>query len=282
MIKRMMRLTGIVRLMDFRQAGNRLAALGSMAAAAAGGLFAVRHGAPLPEAAFRGIEAGLVVFLGWAIAREIDPDHPGSATVALLFSGLILFSGRPNLAGLLGIALAVRILLRSTGKPPKATDLLFLIGLAAYSAGGSSGVAAGVALAISVSLNTRLPFPAPRFQVLPGALMGIATMVSAVLSGSLAVGWSAPVAFEWIILGAFAGACLLLRVPAPESRDDCAQAQLLRVRLAWATRLAAGTGWAAFALGGGKAVPELASLWAAVIAVATYRLRHRPPDLPAL
>ena len=58
--------------------------------------------------------AGGGTFLGWAIARELDPDRPWSAGVAAVLAFVVSFIGDPMLA-VAGVALlASRIAVRST------------------------------------------------------------------------------------------------------------------------------------------------------------------------
>ncbi len=69
----------------------------------------------------------LIVFLCWAIARELDPDHDYAAFfgIPLLFHPLVF--GQGNIFILFWFLIALRILNRTTGKQVSTTDILFFI-----------------------------------------------------------------------------------------------------------------------------------------------------------
>ena len=72
--------------------------------------------------------AGVGSFLGWALAREIDPDRPNSAALSGALTGAAIALGGASL--LLPVALILvtaRVLHRSTGLPPTLLDLVALI-----------------------------------------------------------------------------------------------------------------------------------------------------------
>lgn len=79
-----------------------------------------------------GVMMFLAIFLSWAIAREVDPDHAGSANLAAVLTFFVACFNLPGLQVLLGemfvLMLMLRILIRSTG--PKATVLDLLLTLA--------------------------------------------------------------------------------------------------------------------------------------------------------
>lgn len=79
------------------------------------------------------IAVGIAAFLGWAIARELDPDHPLTALVALAGSALLAMWSAPLLL-LSAVALgAFRLMAGSVGGPgPTTIDLVVIVGMAAY------------------------------------------------------------------------------------------------------------------------------------------------------
>lgn len=72
-----------------------------------------------------GASLGLSVFLAWALTRELDPDHPGSALVAAVLAGLGGYS-----TGLFVLLLAMRLVNRSPGTPARLLDSLLILALA--------------------------------------------------------------------------------------------------------------------------------------------------------
>ena len=73
-----------------------------------------------------GWAAGLSIFLAWALTRELDPDHPGSA---LLAAGLATCWGGYS-SGLFLLLLGMRLVSRTPGLPARWLDSLLVIGLA--------------------------------------------------------------------------------------------------------------------------------------------------------
>ncbi|MGD9316838.1 MAG: hypothetical protein PVG56_08400, partial [Anaerolineae bacterium] len=66
--------------------------------AIAGAVWRLISGVALLESALWGIGAGLVMFLTWALGRELDPDHDLSAFVgAGLVLIALLLAGAPSL-----------------------------------------------------------------------------------------------------------------------------------------------------------------------------------------
>lgn len=76
----------------------------------------------------------LGVFLAWAIAREIDPDRPRSATVAMLLAWSVALVVPPALLAVGVILLGARILAGTVGGRLKTTDYFVLTGASAVAA----------------------------------------------------------------------------------------------------------------------------------------------------
>lgn len=85
------------------------------------------------EALVYAFQAGISVFLAWAIGRELDPDHGLTAFVsaALMLALLFLFP-LPNLLALFWLLLLVRLLNRTVGLPPTLLDITSILGLTAW------------------------------------------------------------------------------------------------------------------------------------------------------
>ena len=97
-------------------------------------------GKNIPQSIIFSIIQILLVFLCWAIAREIDPDHDYAAFfgLALLFHPLVL--GQGNILILFWFIIALRLLNQTTGKQNTTTDLLFFIFLSVLAVILSSAV----------------------------------------------------------------------------------------------------------------------------------------------
>ncbi|MEX2551778.1 MAG: hypothetical protein WD627_02080, partial [Actinomycetota bacterium] len=87
------KVTTLLRLLDFRLASNRFIALATIVVSGLGFGYELNDGGSFGEAVARGVQFGAGVFLAWAIARELDPDRPGSATAATFAGAALLFTG---------------------------------------------------------------------------------------------------------------------------------------------------------------------------------------------
>lgn len=131
---------------------------------AAGGFVVATLGARLLGRSWReALEVGGAAFLAWATARELDPDHPGTANAALPVAALVALPGGPPdpLAGL-AVLSGLRVLAATVGQRPTLPDLIALAGQAALAARRGERVGAlvpGAALALSASRAD--PFRAP-------------------------------------------------------------------------------------------------------------------------
>lgn len=157
--QRVHRMSGLARPLDPAWRSNR-AVLGLMPAgavlAAARALVWPGPGTPRPLAAAP--LGALAVLAAWALAREVSPDRHGAAFVSLGL-GLAAFLTWPDASVLLAFTtmLAVRMVSRSTGVPPRVWDSAALLVLLAWSTGATG--AAGVLLvgALAFALDGGLP-----------------------------------------------------------------------------------------------------------------------------
>lgn len=169
-VQRMVRESGLGRPLDPRDPSN-LAAVAVTAATGLAGSWLARGDGLLP-AGRAAVRAGGAVFAAWATAREIDPDHPGTAFAAMPLAAAGLALGRPSLAASFGTMLWARFAAGTVGLPLRPPDGLNL------AAGTATGVievarhararrplgAAGwiVAGAAAVATGLALTGPAPR------------------------------------------------------------------------------------------------------------------------
>lgn len=280
MLKHLFRLTSLPRLIDLRVPSNRVVALASAVALAAGMGYSLTHGESVAQAAALGIEGALSVFLAWAIARELDPDKPRSALFSILLAALLLVTeGRPFLPGVVQVLLIARILVRSTGSPPTLLDLGVLVALAVFGARVREGIPIGLVLGGAVIADARLHDPAPRRSLIGGTLILGGTLLAAWYFRSFEGSWTTPTTAQWILLAIIAAACACLDVPSPTSTDDRKQSVLSRARLSAGTWAAAAAGAATLAWVGGPAFASLGPLFAALVGVAFSRSLPKPqPD----
>ena len=151
------RWSSLLRTYDLRRGYNRvivlLSALGAAVALGAG----IVAGLPLPDLLLRAFAGGVTAFAAAALAKELDPDHPGSAVVgAALAAPLTWWVARvDSVLPLLWLILVLRFVNRSTGLPPKLTDALGLILLAGWLSWARMplfGILTGVVLVLDVLL----------------------------------------------------------------------------------------------------------------------------------
>lgn len=125
--------TALARPIDLNYPTNKAIVLLSLLVLAASTLVWLATGQGLPGSVWRGLSAGLAVFLSWALARELDPEYDLSAFVTAGFAllGLIFFDG-PEIIVLLWILLVTRVVNRTSGLPARLLDSLVLLALAGW------------------------------------------------------------------------------------------------------------------------------------------------------
>lgn len=270
------RLTTTVRLIDPSVASNRLVAAAFAGVLAA--MFALRLAGTddtATQAAGAALAAALAVFLGWAIARELDPDRPVAASVSIAATLVVLLAGEPRLGAVIALLLAVRIVAGTTGRAPTALDLVWLPAVAAYAGLSPGGIVAGLALAVALALDAASTRRA--WSVAAAVAAAAGTLAVAVAGDTIGPDPRAPDALQWILLaaGAFGAALMLARCPPPTSLGDLSREPLSRTRLLRARQLAVAVAIGTLAWLGGPAIAALASLSAAVVAVGLTPRRSR-------
>jgi hypothetical protein len=268
--KLMQRIAGIGRAIDLRYPTNRAIALIALAVTAGGALIRLLGGALLGAAGSWGLSAGLTVFFGWALGRELDPDHDRSAFVgaALALAGVVAW-GLGGLGVAFWLLLVMRVVNRTTGRPATVLDTLGVVTLGAWQTyAGWWGIGALTVLALL--LDWRLPPGLGR----QGLLAGLALVAGAV---ALALGEGAGGGLAWPAGGlALALAALFAPVYGGAGRlasvGDATGEPLdpVRVRAAQAVALAAAI---LGALGAGAdGLLAFMPLWAAAVGAAVYWL----------
>lgn len=142
----------VVRSMDLSLPSNRLvvgvAGVGLIAAAAV----ALTGG---PTSAWW---APVYIALMWTLARELDPDHPSTALIAAVGGGLWVLAGFEvsGLTAILGLMLAARLVLNSTGRRPLLLDYIGLGVLAAAISLTITGWVGGFGIALAMYVDDRM------------------------------------------------------------------------------------------------------------------------------
>lgn len=122
----------------------------------AGGIYQLVRGNDPLAAGWWGLNLGLGLFLGWAIGREIDPDHPISALAAAALSLIaMLLWGLPALGAGYWLLVVSRMVTRSTGLPPTISDSLILLGVSVWLCRNGNWVYPLI-MALAFSLDGRL------------------------------------------------------------------------------------------------------------------------------
>jgi hypothetical protein len=126
-------------------------------------------------------------FLIWAFVREVDPDHDWTALTAAFIAGLWVIIGMEvmNALALLGVMVAARMVLNSTGRRPLATDLVGLVVVASGIAFTPEGWIAGFALAVAIYIDNWLAEMAPRGGVAAAAAAALGASAVATLTDAV-------------------------------------------------------------------------------------------------
>lgn len=220
------------------------------------------------------LSVGLSTFAAWALSRELDPDRPASATVAaVLAGGAVILIGVPSPGPLFAALMTARILLRSTGLPPKPVDLAGVTGLGVVVAGTPWGWAAGILLAFAMVRDASLQGDPPANAGLWGLACAVGVTVRVLLSGTLG-SWPPPDAVELVVFVVGVAAALAAIRPVDLlSLGDWTRVPLQPRRLQEATGFVAASGIVAALAAGGPAIAALSPLWLSLASVAIFRLR---------
>jgi hypothetical protein len=263
-------LSSLARAIDPRypRVGAILAA--ALLVTVAGGGFHLLQGASLQESAVWGVNAGLAVFLAWALGRELDPEHESSAFVGsgLALAGSLLL-GAPGLLVLLWLLLVLRLVNQTTGLPAKIQDSLAVLGLGLWLTWQESWVY-GLATSLAFFLDSRLHPPHIRHVAFAGAaLLGTLGMAIARDMPSNGV-WQDPALVSVVVV-----ASLLFVLVIPASRQikaqcDATDQRVQPARVQSAQILALVTAIAVAGWTGQQGVVDLFPLWAAMLGTPLY------------
>jgi len=256
-------LSTIGRPVDPRFPTNRaiLILVGASLVGSASVLFAI--GRPLSEALLRALSLAGAVFFAWALARETDPDRPGSAFLAAAgAAGGALLLGTPRFLLLLWVLLGLRVVNRSTGLSPGALDWVAIYGIKLWLGFSAHWTIPLLALPTLLFAGLRR-FPVALRVGLPLALPAAAIAFGALHAWRFAL--PAPASVEFLLLlGVAVGVVpAIVSYRRVRSVGDRTGVPLEPHRVQW------GLGWAVTAgailtLSGTGTVGDLAPLWAAL------------------
>jgi hypothetical protein len=125
--------TSLARPIDLNYPTNKAIATLTMIVFGASIILLMATGGVILDSTVESLIAGLIIFLSWTIAREIDPDYELSAffSAGLSLIGLI-FLDIPSLIVLFWILLLARMVNRSTGLPARIFDSFVILTLAGW------------------------------------------------------------------------------------------------------------------------------------------------------
>jgi hypothetical protein len=260
------RISHLARTFDFRLPSNRW----MMIAAGGAGLIVLVAGRDLGQA----VGIGASSFLGWVVARELDPDRPAAANlVAVAAPVASWYFGGPSLLSVYLLAVAARVLVRSTGLPPKRGDVIFHVGLGVVAALGGIPALASIGLGVALLLDTRLPNPAPAAQAKWAYRLGVASVIVGLIRLP-GFAWVAPALPAWMLVAAAMVAAVRVS-PSPESVGDHTGERLLAIRARAGRWLTAGSA-TTLALAGGKVGVTAISPVLVALALSGWGQRQAP------
>ena len=254
---------------------NRLAIAGALIAALVAGLTTL-FGLQIDIGP---VSAAIAVFLSWAIARELDPDNPASAAIAMPVSlVLLVLLGPSSLLVSTGVLLGLRMTAGTVGTSLRPLDILGIVALAALLGTSTMGLVGVAAMGVGVLVDE----PRRERGMAIVAAAATAFVVTALIT-EVSWSWTVPNAAGWATLAIGAVATLWV-VPAesPTSSTDRSPALVRRARLTSA-RVAAGSAVVgAFAVSGDVGIVALAgtaiaALMGTAIALIAGGL-HRAPS----
>jgi len=266
--------SGIGRPLDFRHRSNRFVVI---AAGLAGlGTLAWGWSVGRDEVVLLSFRVAVSVFLAWAIGRELDPDDTNPAAVATVVVLPLVALGPPSLSSSAAALIAVRIVVRTTGRSLQWIDGVVLIAAAAYLGTQSQTWPALAAVILAVGIDRFVTPPGPARTLWFSAVMAMAALVGA-MAFSTPPASTQPSRPEWIVIGVTLAAALLALVTTrpPRSRGDSRDESLSQPRLRFGRMLVLLLVMAAI-FGGGLAISGLSPLWAAIIGVAIAQVARRP------
>jgi hypothetical protein len=238
----------------------------------AGTIVRLLSGAALLESVLWGIGAGLVLFLTWALGRELDPDHDLSAFVGV---GLVLLGfllpDMPSLLVIFWLLMVLRIVNRTVGLPAKPLDSLGVLGLGAWLTWQGYWMV-GLMTAAAFLLDGLLSLPL-RYHLFAAVLAFVVTVILSIFHGDMAME-TGPTMLVVISTVVMAGLFLVVIITTRQVKAvGDATGQLLNPKRVQAAQVLALLIALLFAWWAGTSgVVIVLPLWAAIVGVGLYRL----------
>jgi hypothetical protein len=265
-------ITSTARLPDPNYATNRAILLLSAAVFLVGAMVRLVGGTSIVQSVLWGVGAGLSVFFAWALGRELDPDHDPSAFVGagLMLLGLLFF-GLPSLLAPFWLLLALRIVNRVVGLPPRPLDSLAILGLGGWLTWQGDWMA-GLMTAVALLLDGLLA-PPLRHHLLMSGVAFVAMLVLSIFQGELAMKSGPDLPTVFAVVG-MAGLFVIVIATSRkvEAVGDATGEPLIPRRVQAAQIFALVTALLYAWWEGPSGVVALLSLWAAMVGVSLYRL----------
>ena len=164
------RFSSIARPLDLKDKTNLIILILTIFTGVAGTFIKMPEGLTLLPSFLWGLSAAFMIFISWAISRELDPDYPYSAFVAVGLMGLaVIFVQKlsPDFLLLLFLLLLFRLINRSVGPPARVSDSLLILGLGIWLSLDISWIIAFI-MAIAFWTDSSLPEPLNRQKIFGG------------------------------------------------------------------------------------------------------------------
>jgi len=261
-------ISGLTRGLNLRRTSNKIAAYGTVLALI---VYVARSVCEQwvvgnPMTVLEALSSSLVVFVAWAVARELDPDHPWPAAVSMLASFIVALWFVPAALVVAVASAAVRMISGTVGRSFTVVDLgiMLIVGLGS----GRELASWSIAILAFVFLKTAPEVGRLRWWAIGSLTAGfVAGWYGGELSPIIVTTATAAATGGFLVVAGIAASRTKVSV-----RTDARTGPIERKRLAM-SRLAAGVIMAsATLLGGFDAMWEIAPVGVALGVVAVVSL----------
>ncbi len=178
------KITTIGRPLDTNYVTNKLISIIALLTFAVIALASAINGETNYSSLIAGIRTGLLIFLLWAISRELDPDNDWSAFVTIFLAlALVIFSEIPPLLSFVWLIMLLRIVNHSSGMPAGIMDSLLIAVIGIILAYYTSHMY-GFLTATGFIIDSRLKDPA-KHHFLTGILLMVISVVILIEKGGV-------------------------------------------------------------------------------------------------
>jgi len=119
------------------------------------------------------------IVLIWALGRELDPDHSSTALIAAVGGGVWVLAGfDPGaMTALLGLVIAARLVLNSTGRRPLLADYIAMGVIGAAISFTITGWVGGVGIALAMYIDSRMADENRQMGIVAAGLTALAASI---------------------------------------------------------------------------------------------------------